>query len=213
MQQQVLLRFTNSTQAFDVAINASEDGKQKTHELVALNCFGPLENKTNILTGIKKIMFNKDGSKMLCLKEDSVELFVYLENKFEKLHSHNYTESIQFLNVGFSPLGNYYMIWTKPDSLRIIKSSKEGGEVFKLIQKKTGVSTIQWTDDERFVAYAVTNEVKILEVSNNFESKVRVHIDNVSRFSIHPSFFSPNEELFIASFIPGKHQSRFVLFL
>lgn len=117
--------------------------------------------------------------------------------------------------LGFSPLGTYIITWQRPskddngDAVKNLKvwrtldneANAEGERdiVGKFVQKNQYGWNLQYTDDEKFCARVVTNEVQFYESSDLGTVWNKLRVEGVSDFAV-----APGDNHSVAVFIPER---------
>ncbi|KAI8379014.1 eukaryotic translation initiation factor eIF2A-domain-containing protein [Blakeslea trispora] len=118
-------------------------------------------------------------------------------------------DKANIIDFWLSPQGSYLATWERPSKAEngaannnlIIWDAKTGQEVASFVQKAQNNWNFQWTDDEKYCARMVTNEVQFWE-SKNIGKAVwtRLKHEGMVQFSL-----SPGKAPAVAIFIPEKN--------
>ena len=118
--------------------------------------------------------------------------------------------------LGFSPFGTFIITWQRPSKEENGDAVKNltvwrvvGGDSFaghskhmivgRFVQKSASGWNLQYTQDERFCARIVTNEVHVYESADLATVWNKVRVEGVTNFAI-----SPGEDHTIAVFVPER---------
>ena len=118
--------------------------------------------------------------------------------------------------LGFSPLGTYFITWQRPskdeagDAVKNLKvwrviedglghDDSEKQTVGRFVQKNQTGWNLQYTFDENFCARVVTNEVQIYESHDLTKIWNKLRVEGVADFAV-----SPGENHSIAVFVPER---------
>ena len=125
--------------------------------------------------------------------------------------------------LGFSPLGTFFITWQRPskdengDAVKNLKvwrviegehpeDDDEHNIVGRFVQKSQTGWNLQYTQDEKYCARVVTNEVQFYESGDLGTVWNKLRVEGVTDFAI-----SPGKTNSIAIFVPERKVGVFVL--
>ncbi|OBZ80975.1 Eukaryotic translation initiation factor 2A, partial [Choanephora cucurbitarum] len=142
-------------------------------------------------------------------------VYAYATNQNIKVFDANSMEQLcviekaNVIDFWLSPQGSYLATWERPSKAEngaannnlIIWDAKTGQDIAAFVQKAQNNWNFQWTDDEKYCARMVTNEVQFWE-SKNIGKAVwaRLKHEGMVQFSL-----SPGKSPAVAIFIPEKN--------
>ncbi|TGZ80227.1 translation initiation factor eIF-2A [Ascodesmis nigricans] len=112
--------------------------------------------------------------------------------------------------LGFSPRGSYVITWQRPGKNEdgsgyknlIVWKTESAERVVAFVQKNQSGWNLQYTEDEKYCARVVTNEVQFFE-SSKMETVIRrINLKDVSDFALSPK--ASEDNLIVAALVPER---------